>query len=129
MINLCVFIFTLFEVYQDKFLEVRWLGQRINAPIVLLDITKFSSIGIVPFFIPTNSIWKYQLPCRLANKCTVKLQIFANLMSLGCILKKGTHLRTLKICNGKIKPRMKRPLERMGVAGMTWCVLHYTYIN
>ena len=56
MINLCVFIFTLFEVYQDKFLEVRWLGQRINAPIVLLDITKFSSIGIVPFFIPTNSI-------------------------------------------------------------------------
>ena len=29
-------------------------------------------------------------------------------MSQGCILKKGTHLRTLKIYNGKIKQRMER---------------------
>lgn len=126
-INLHICIFILLELYQDKFLEVGLLEQRINARTVLVHITKFPPIGILPSFLPTKNVWKYLFPHSLANKaCIFRLSGFSKSDRASWILRKWTQLHTLKIYNEKIEKHIQRSLERMGQQGWpnVFCIIN-----
>lgn len=58
-INFCTCIFLLLELYlQGNFLEVKFLGQKLAANVILSDTIKLLSTRLVPIHISTSNVWE-----------------------------------------------------------------------
>lgn len=60
---------------QARFLEES-LIQRVNEHVILLNIARFPSRGVVPFCNPTSNVWKYLFLPGLTNSICCKLLDF-----------------------------------------------------
>lgn len=61
-------------------MEIGLMGQRVNAYTLLLESSKFSFTGFVPFFIPSSSILTYLIPHGLSNRVYCLAWILSNLI-------------------------------------------------
>lgn len=55
---MCVFLYC-WRCKFSRFLERGLLGQNVNECVALLDISKFSSRGLVPVCVSTSNVWEY----------------------------------------------------------------------
>lgn len=62
----------------NTFLKISFLGEGVNAYVVLTGIAKFSSIEVVALCITMSNILECLFPHSLANSC--QFGIFANLI-------------------------------------------------
>lgn len=65
---------------QEKFPEVRLLGQKINTYVILLGFDKFPSLRIVPIYIPTSTLWE----CLFSHSLTKSMSCHTFQLLLIC---------------------------------------------